>query len=283
MGTGRQHKHRDLTRTLAVALTVLAGFHGCTVKEDRSPCPSLLIVNTEELNESISPHVIHIWSDGQLQIYDKIIPEEYPHEWTAEVRRSVNTLTAICGLDKTEIEDQSVTIRRGQESDRLWTHHSIVDCSGEYGYDTLRMHKQYCVLTIDMLDYPEDNTDWTQYDAIPEIHGSCSGYRIDKGIPLQGDFLANARYAGDGLFQVILPRQLPDDDLTLRLIKDGLSTGSVDIGIVLKLAGFDWEKEDLDDAFIVIRNNNSIDIGSGESNGMKVVAWQFGSYGTPGW
>lgn len=262
------------------ALIVLCCIQACTVKEDRSPCPSLLIVDTEELNESLSPHVIHIWSDRLFHQYEKIIPEDYPHEWTIETRRAINTLAAVCGLDKTEVEDRCVTIHRGQESDRIWTHHSLVDCTGEYGHDTLRMHKQYCVLTIDMLDYPEDATDWSQFNATPEIHGSCSGFRLDEGTPAHGDFLANARYVGNGMFQVILPRQYPKDDLILRLIQDGVSIGSVDIGIVLEQAGYNWEKEDLDDAFIIIRNRNSIDMGD---EGMKIVAWQFGSFGTPGW
>lgn len=283
MGTGRQHKHRNLIISLSMLTIVLAGSQGCSVKEDRSYCPSLLIVNTEEISQSISPHVIHIWGDRGFHLYDKIIPEEYPHEWTAEVRRSVNSLTAVCGLDKTEIENRCVTIHRGQESDRLWAHHSLVDCSGEYGYDTLRLHKQYCVLTIDMLDYPEDATDWSEFPAIPEIQGSCSGYMLDEGSPLHGDFLANARYVGNGMFQIILPRQEPDDDLLMRVIQDGVSIGSVDIGVVLKMAGFDWQKEDLDDAFIIIRNSNSINIGGNGDGNMKVAAWQFGSFGTPGW
>ena len=281
MGTGRQHKHRNLIKALSII--ILAGFQACSVKEDRSICPSLLIVNTEELSQQISPHVIQVWGSGGFQLYEKIIPEEYPHEWTAEVRRSLNTLTALCGLDKTDLKDNIITIQRGQESDRLWIHHSQVDCSGEYGYDTLRLHKQYCVLTIDMLDYPEDATDWSQFMATPEIQGSCSGYRIDTASPIQGEFLARERYLGDGMFQTVLPRQNPDDDLRLRVIQDGISIGSVDIGTVLKLAGYDWEKEDLDDAFIIIRNSNSVNIEGEGNDAMKVAAWQFGSYGNPGW
>ena len=281
MGTRRKYKHRNLIITIALAF--LSGLQSCSVKEDRSPCPSLLIINTEELSERISPHVINIWSDDNSHIRDKIIPEEHPPEFTEVVKRSINSLSAVCGLDKTEIDGRCIMIRRGQESDRIWAHCSKVDCTGEYGNDTLHMHKQFCVLTIDMLDYPEDSTDWSEFDAIPEIHGSCDGFRLDEGVPHRGDFIAKARYAGNNMFQIVLPRQYPDDDLVMKVIKDEVPIGSVDIGAILKLAGFDWEKKDLDDAFIIIRNGNMIDIGGANDGIMDVVDWQFGGYGTPGW
>ena len=256
------------TRRLAnlfVALLILGGVAGCSVKEDREVCPSMLIVGTDRLSETLAPYAIHVWGDGSYHCQDRIIPVDYTdRDWTHRVQKGYNTLVCMQGLDMSNLEDNFVRIHYGEESDRLWTHHSIVDCTGEYAYDQFIMHKQYCVLTIDVSGFEGE------FPYTMEIRGESCGYNLQTAEPVSGDFRAVPSNTDEGIWQVILPRQRPQQRLVLYLQKDGKTEYAIDVANALKESNYSWETEDLNDAIIKLDSLSTELFFTG-------IDWEFGS------
>lgn len=248
---------------LFAAFLVMPCAVGCSVKEDRTPCPSMLIVSTAGLAE---PHPIHVWGDGSYHFFSRIIPDDNPSDWRARVQKGFNVVAAFRGLDRSELQDCRVIIPEGQESDRLFSHRSVVDCTGEYAYDTLRLHKQHCVLTINIEGY-RDLSDTFPYDI--EVRGESCGYDLRDGTPVRGAFRASPRTVGEAIMQVILPRQRPDGSLDMVFSIDGQEEARVDVAAILLQEGYSWERMDLDDAALWVDYVNG-------AVSVSVIEWEQG-------
>ncbi|MCF0177727.1 MAG: hypothetical protein HUJ90_03795 [Bacteroidales bacterium] len=242
-------RHNRALRRISFCFAALIWFAtciSCSVKEVRDNCPSLLMVETSMVETNV-PLNINIWGDGSYHLHDRFILVDYPEHWDARVKKGYNAVSCYIGVKKSILEEQNqIRIPLGEESDRLYTHLEIVDCMGEYSYDTLAMHKQFCILTLDCseIDFSK------MRDVEIRINGNACGYNLSTGMPIPGSFYREMILKEDESPQVALPRQFQDDSLELKLFFDGKEVGSMALDKELTKMGYSWDKIDLDDVTV---------------------------------
>ena len=152
------------------------------------------------------------------------------------------------------MDGRKLTLPEGYEADSLYMHSSIVDCTGESARDTVRLHKQWCTLTL-VLENPEV---FRMYDF--EITGHWAGISAADCSALEGAFRVSPRRLDEGRFQCRIPRQGDNTDGNLRLKlysenPDG-SRGEEEydypLGMAIYRAGYDWFRKDLDDVTVKV-------------------------------
>ena len=113
--SGRRHRGADELLLFPIVLLFLGSICGCSVKEDRSPCPSLLIVDTDRLTDALSPHTIHVWGDGPYHCFEKMVPVDYSdRDWRQRGQKGFNVLSCTKGLDRSALEGTIIRIPTGE-------------------------------------------------------------------------------------------------------------------------------------------------------------------------
>lgn len=135
-------------------------------------------------------------------------------------------------------EDGTVRVSYGSPCPALYTFIGRADCSGETGSLTVKMHRQFSVLHLEL----EGPGSWgSPYWA--EVRGCSAGLDSADGSPLPGDF--HCRLGPD--YACRLPRQRPRDPLWLDIaMADGVIR-SFPLGEYLTASAYDWEAPDLED------------------------------------
>ena len=165
-----------LVLTGFAAITGLAG--SCTVKEDRTNCPCFLYIDLHKLPENLRMPNSGLWLDvvahtGSVVKMETISPSDYSApDWVIVSVPKGNTLVSAANGRvhmKPALDGRSITLPEGYEADSLYMHSDIVDCTGESARDTVRLHKQWCTLSL-VLESPDA---LRHYDF--EIQGTWSG------------------------------------------------------------------------------------------------------------
>ena len=240
-------------------------FQGCTVKEDREPCPCYLDIDYSKVlaEKPLGKH------PGLVETA-LFIPEE--ECWTAFKLAECPTLNEnvtprgmarVVGvvhnrpLKEFLVPGPVFTWDRGNEIDSIYVHTSTVDCTGEEAYCLLEPHKQFHTIFFD---------DEFQGAALREYNlvvvGSTCGFdsSTDRFEAVEGPYLYTVQeYDRDGGISVRVPRQLYDD---LRLefwTKDDYRRVFVaPIGQYMKATGYDKEALDLVDFDIKINFRDAL-------------------------
>ena len=244
------------------------------ILEDRSDCPCILTVNTAEISQTtgiISPvqegglRINLLNEEGKTIIADKAVKSmdrRGEEEYSTKVERSISVLSSSIGGKHYRIlpERRMMVLEKGNEADSLFVHHSVVDCTGETAYDTLKVHKEWCTVTIHLAG----NDPRKRYSF--DMSGEWNGFMMESiPVPCKGDFRCNTRKLSDGSFQARIPRQ-GDDSLLLGFYEDdsmGIHSreiASFPLGNLIVRAGFDWYRRDLHDIDITI-DSSSLELG----------------------
>lgn len=235
-------------RYYAIIVSVFLACVSCTVKEDRIDCPSYLVLDFSELKHEPEIEVyIYNESDSLTTVRrageDRII---------VPVRKGTNRIFYASGRHNDYVLD-------AREHKNIFAGYDIVDCLGEYSYDTLRLHKQFCKLTIETISPPEE-----KYPFTLSIKGNVVGYDIRKAAPVAGFHFPEGLENKGNLFTYDIPRQDGYDMLTLYIIDGGQTIKEFDLATLLREKGYDWKKKDLDDIKVTIdysRIGTAIEIG----------------------
>lgn len=241
---------------LFVAAAMAVSVAGCTVKEDRMPCPCYLDIDyTEVLDANYyakrpgSVEASLFTPAGSEVNYTAFLLKDCPLLNENVVDRTKARVVGVVHNQPTKEflgKGSKIIYAEGNEIDSVYVHASDVDCTGEEAYCLLEPHKQFHTIFL---------TDEFQGQALREYNlvvvGSTCGF--DAAAPgfeaIEGKYLYTVQeYDRDGGISVRVPRQLHDD---LRLefwTKDDYRRVFVaPIGQYMKATGYDKEAIDLDD------------------------------------
>lgn len=225
---------------------------GCTVMEDRLPCPCYLDVDYRELLAA----GLFAGEPGRVDVA-VFAPElsarrtheleECPAVEEQEVSRDTVLVVALVGNRLPEGYPESGTKIRyeaGNQMDSLYVHTGPVDCTGEESVCVLKPLKQFSTLT---LTDEEDGAILRTYNLV--VHGTTCGFDAADMSALEGPYLytvqENDRH---GNISVRIPRQLTSSLMLEFYDKDSYQhLFSAPLGLYLFDAGYDPTAPELDD------------------------------------
>lgn len=220
---------------LILPILVLRLATGCSVKEDRSPCPCLLRLHLEEeIKDSICVRILR----DNVENAPRVLPTEaFVPFLETEVRRGVNRITA-CRRGET-----SFSIHPGNQADSLYAYAESLDCTGEEADATIVLRKQFATLHIRI-------EGGITAEALV-VKGRIAGLDPERLEPVEGEFSFTPSPLPDGSFLCRLPRQ-KDNSLSMEMAVTGSGRGpeSFPLGDYIWSSGYDWNDEDLKDIFI---------------------------------
>lgn len=260
---------RLTTIASAVLAVLLAG--SCSVKEDRTGCPSWVTVNLDEfvvLGETEA--TLSFASSGKTIARSTVnILPYYGGGFVQTVPRASVKVSVVAGIDNSAIEGDTVRVVKGRTADPLLmsslTCHPMVD---EYPVKAMP-HKQYC--RVDFV-FPHLSSGF-DYPFRFRIRTLWSGLDIYSFEPRAGEYEAVVGPNHLGEFFTFLTRQ-GEGPMTLEVFEpdagsetEGEVQKTIDLGALLDAAGYDWSKEDLDDVALTVDFSRA-DVG------IRVIEWE---------
>lgn len=233
---------------------------GCTVKEDREPCPCYLDVDYANVlaagyyGSKVSGRVEVSLFAPQRENYSAFGLQECPSVHENVVNRGKPIVVGVVHnrpLREFLGRGSVLTWESGNEIDSVYVHSSLVDCTGEVAYCLLEPHKQFHTLFFhDQLG----GQLLREYNMV--VVGSTCGFdsASETFEAVEGEYLYTVQeYDSDGGVSVRVPRQVSDD---LRLefwTKDDYRRVFVSpIGQYMAATGYDRDALDLQDFDITI-------------------------------
>ncbi|MDD6254173.1 MAG: hypothetical protein ACI3ZO_04885 [Candidatus Cryptobacteroides sp.] len=248
-----------MTLRLITAIAVLVfSAESCSLKEDRKACPCMLTVYFGNASDSDGEAILTVspaqsgrdvlLSGGQgFLIQESIFPSDYQYGYSEEVPRTHITVSAIQGLKNSTLSGNNVIIADGSDSDRLFIYSETIDCQCENASATARLHKGWASLEISTGNYGE-----LSGRLEITVSGNINGIDVLSGKPAEGKFECRARLFDEdfGTYELNLPRQISGKrDLFIKMtdISEGKELLHCCLSDILENAGYDWDKENLDD------------------------------------
>jgi hypothetical protein len=221
---------------------------GCSVKEDRIDCPCFLKICFQKDVKS----AVTLTVKGEKKSYFErinVLPSDYPNGYTLEVPKDRYDISCINGQALCNLDSSIVIIPTGKNFDRLYGWSDLkVDCLGESTVDTVKLHKQYCKLTITLIHADTLKT----YPYSMNIRGSYVGMGIYSLKPVKGVFKCSPEEPSEFVRSIVFSRQDKGDlviDFTEKLTG---KTYSYDLSSLFNEHGYDWNAEDLKDVDITL-------------------------------
>ena len=228
---------------IARCLVVLsvASFAACSVKEDRSACPSeceVFFCGPDQLTGKDLE--FGVWNSRSV-LHDSFEYEGPMQKRMYYVPRSPLVFFAGTCRAGTSAEYR---IAEGSQCDSLYTVSRAVRPYGEFCSDTLVLHKDFATVNLS-IETAEPG--WMDGYHL-RIMGNTAAYSLKDAEPVAGTFRFMPRFNADACATFRVPRQV-DDSLVLELLDAGseevaLSFG---IGMMLKDKGYSWQSRDLED------------------------------------
>ena len=238
-------------RVLFGCFLLCAGI-GCTVREDRQPCPCYLDLDYRELLAAVPELDTAGRVDVLLQDAGSRWTTQHPLEQCPEleeisVEKSRLQVVALVH-DKPWLDflakGTQVTYEAGNEIDALYAHTDWVDCNEEEARCVLQAHKQFSTLQFTDED---DGALCRQYNMV--IRGTTCGFDAADLSAVEGPYLYTVQEDdGQGRICVRIPRQIRSDLLLEFWEKDAHRLlFSCPVGLYLFAAGYDPAAVDLPD------------------------------------
>ena len=246
------------TLTLLVAVAGAALLSSCTIKEDRTECPSYLTLyydNVIHMHDFSKALVTVFASEVVVQENVDIIPLEGVGNEYAVPRRENIAMCAV-GHENLWWKHDSLTVPTGLDWGRVFLDSQSVDCSGDLAHASFDVHKEYCQVNFILVGLNDTST----YPFDIRVRANCNGIRMRDRRPLHGAFTTYAQPENTAeLFRVRVPRQ-EANEMTMDLLhkrpdhdyKEDDLLMTIDLGRALSIVGYNWGKEDLDDLYVTV-------------------------------
>lgn len=262
----------DISKAIAVIILVLVT-SGCSIKEDRWPCPCRLTVEFSDgirLNNSLPVELVVLSDEKEKEKEVSFNPKDYPSGYRVAVKKGVKHVSASVGRKNCILSGNVICSTSKKEFDPIYIHSSEVACLSEEVKDTIRLHKAFAEIAVELVD--PTNTKCS-FDVNAEYSNSgldifsCTPAGDAVSIPLKSDSQRESGYLpiqkidttgrSNRLFRFICPRQ-KDYKMVLSIYKrNGKKVNSIPLGELMRAAGYSWETVDLKDIFIQIDRTNS--------------------------
>lgn len=225
----------------------------CTVMEDRGPCPCSVKVCPAE-GKSFRNDCLFFSFPENENIPDAEQTLEYDRESDqtrlVSVPKGYKTLAVLEGAGEMEIESGCVLVDFGCECDSLRCWSSKVDCRFEDAVMQVRRTKHFATVYF---SFENDGADRCAFRV--RVRGAFCGLDLCSLEPVGGEYRFMPRPSSDDGydFRFRVPRQA-DDSLELDVLE--LSSMKVvnviELGKIMKEAGYDWTKAVLDDVSLLM-------------------------------
>ncbi len=232
-----------LPSNLHVFLVSLMICAGCSVKENRSLCPCMLVLDFSEVDTSVvrSADLVMAADDGYL-FTDRFEIEDFRSEMVLSVPRKTMAMGLWSGAEGMT-NYKGLRISEGDDCPPVYFHASEIDTRCETMREKVLMRKNHCKMTVNLIH--SNASAWGIH-----VFGNVDGYLPD-GTPSEGGFSYELDKMGDGSFMVVLPRQT-DNSLTMELDDGSGVMKRFNLGDYIAESGYDWTAADLEDLVIDI-------------------------------
>lgn len=235
-------------RRLYGALGCLAALlAGCSVREDRSVCPCLLVLDFSALADDA---VVRGWDEvewsvlaGDYCAQGRLPADELPADYVVEAPREPVTLVVVAGDEGLFDPEEGLRIPEGEACPPLYGLRAEYDGVQMEIPVAVALHKRHAVLDVRLRDWGQDGLDWS-------VRGMVCGYGPALE-PLPGAFRVQLAPDSGGRCRLSLPAQA-DGSLTLCATRFGELDRVFAIGQYILESGYDWNAPDLADITLEI-------------------------------
>lgn len=219
----------------------------CSVKEDREPCPSYLMVSFMDKGHIDSEVSLLGWYEEEL-FRDRIDVTDYDPYWVKAVRKGTVYFSAYrCKGSDARVSAHYVQSPAGSQADSLYAYHTEVVAEGETEYVDVSFKKQFCTVYLDIRRSAQEMRSFSF-----GVSGNTSGFDVLTFEPVPGVFdFRTAAASGERIVPFRIYRQM-DDSMTVTVFRDGEVVGVFPLGMYIAKTGYSWESEDLQDIYIII-------------------------------
>lgn len=210
----------------------------CSIKEDRTDCPSVLVLDLSEVEfDSLK---VSVEAVGGYLYKDVVYRSDYGEPYCINVPRGNLLFGAYSGdVDAINYSLPGLVIPLGNECFSVHMDNSSLEVDGEVFYKKVELHKNYTCVSFNLL-----------HEGVPSafnirLLGSINGYSAD-GNPQMGIFSVDTSLDERGRAAVRVPRQI-DGSLELVIMNDDKMLRKFAIGEYILQSGFNWEALNLDD------------------------------------
>ena len=233
----------------------------CSVKEDRTLCPCLLVLDLSSCTNA--PDNVRIdLKTMEGRIRQDIIPGQDKPFYEFPVAKGVCSLSAFLCPRELSFKEDRITVVPGENFPELYACNSVFEASGETSAQKVVLHKQFAVVTLDFEESP-----WDPTICEIKVKGGINGIYLSDLNPIEGPFIYEVPANEQGIRTFRLPRQTETSamNLIIEIKSPGGSPQIFDLGKYLYDAGYDWEMEDLQDIVVKIRESEiSVEISSSD-------------------
>ena len=246
---------------LAVLALLFAAL-SCSIKEDRSKCPCILILDLEEVPwktpEDGFPLTVHVEGPGGFSYSGTVSMEECVREYTVGVpREGVYSSLLTSSASEGFVPGKGIVIPPGSDCPPVWMYSRFHDTSVEAVRDKVVLCKNFCTVSVTFKGVPPGT-----YSL--RFMGTVCGYDLSAR-PVPGEFSYQCSLDGKGTCTVRIPRQT-DSSLIAAVVSGAEDLRYFAIGEILGRNGYDWTATDLADALLTIdyaSTSITLTIGSG--------------------
>lgn len=229
-------------------LLLLLGLGACSVREDRSECPSLVIldcscVDAGVLSEAGCDELSWTLSAGDFRREGRFPADELPSEYIVETPRTEANLLVIAGDGGRFEPDAGLVIPEGESCPPLFAGKTAVDATLPEIRVPVILYKRHVRLDIRLRDLMQQGLGYV-------VLGNVCGYGPDLE-PLPGTFRVPLVPDRTGKYVILVPAQT-DGSLSLCVYRYGELDRVFSIGEYILDSGYDWEAPDLEDITLEI-------------------------------
>lgn len=215
----------------------------CSVKEDRSGCPCMLMLDFSNVDKSLHVSEVCVTSESGF-IYQAAVPSsEYDKLHIFKIP-SVNVfLNVFSGIEGNFNPERGVTVSEGMDFPPLYLYSYEFDPETEVLTLPVFMHKEYCGITLFVkADGP--------FSYSLSVEGDVCGVGL-SGEMIDGPFRFSPVRISDGKYHMRVPRQ-KSPSLVLKIYEDDSVLRTFAIGEYIVESGYDWQAENLADVEVEI-------------------------------
>ena len=226
----------------------------CSIKTDRTACPGLVCLTLRGGDEDL----MQVFAEGVSSCYEgQISKNGDTAELSFEIERGPLSLSVMSGLHACSLEDGKVVIEQGSEMDEIYAFSDSLGVYSDIEEYSVVVHKQFALLYLTIIESERE-----AYPFYVKVKGNVCGMDYRNLSPVRGPFSRMVHPVIGEYHVICLPRQ-SDDSLELEFYDkdmtkaDDAPVDKVALGDYIKAAGYDWEREDLEDLYVKVDYTNA--------------------------
>lgn len=234
----------DIRHMILAAVSCALLLSSCAVKEDRSSCPCLLVLDFSGTDTSVvNMAEVVVMEEPDILSADTVEVSRLGGFYRTSVPRRSLHLKVWSGTDSLS-SDGILTIPLGRDCPPVYMHDSDILPQNERYDKVVRMRRNHCRLKIQIEGSHE-------FSYGLRLEGNVAGYD-SHGDPMTGEFSYVVPYDEFRMeYLAVLPRQ-SDASLMLYIDDGDTSVKAFALGQYIVSGGYDWTADDLEDISVSI-------------------------------